>query len=98
MWLARWGDNIGTLSEVLLVCLLQPAQRLGIQFLSRSQADLELHGLVNLRGLQASDWLLTIDAKAEIDAVLRRGLYACERSAWRDERDKRLARLDNDVV
>src|SRR5262249_2144361 len=42
--------------------------------------------------------LPAIEAKAEIDAVLRGGLHACERAARRDERHIRLARLDGDLA
>src|SRR5262249_31661794 len=50
------------------------------------------------RGLQASAGLLSFQAKSEIDAVLRRGLHSRERPPWRDERDIRLARLDDDFT
>src|SRR5262245_53796024 len=86
------------LSAVLIVGSLQPIQRFRIHFIARGETYMELHGLMNLRGLQASAGLLSIEPEAEVYAVLRRGLHPRESPARRDERDISLARLDGDLA
>jgi hypothetical protein len=50
-----WGpQHFRLCPAVLIVGLLQPTQQLGIHFIARSEAGLELHGLADLRGPQAS--------------------------------------------
>jgi len=65
-------------SEVLVVRFLQPFQCFGIEVARRCEADLELHGFVNPGGRQTSYRFLTLKPKAEINAVLGRGLNPCE--------------------
>src|SRR3990170_3445384 len=81
-------------SGVLVVGLLKPVQNLGIHLLRRREADLETHGLLDLRRLEPPDQLLPLQAQAEIDPALRRRLHSGERSARGDERNVGLARLD----
>src|SRR6266487_812899 len=87
---------LATRSAVLVIGLLQPIEHFGIHFVAGREADLQWHGLVNLRRLQTSAWLLPRKAQAEVNAVLSRRLYPGERPARRHERDIRLARLNND--
>src|SRR5262249_60374961 len=85
-------------SAVLIVGSLQPIKRFGIHFIARGEADLESHGFVNLRGLQAAAGFLSVEAETEIHAVLRCGLHSRERSARRDERDVCFPRLLDDLA
>jgi hypothetical protein len=68
-WEARWATTLSTLSAVLIVGWLQPTQHLGIHFIARNEANLELHGLANLRGPQPPAGLLPLEAKAEIEPM-----------------------------
>ena len=52
---------------------------------------------MNLRSLQTSARLPSFQAEAEVDSVFGCGLNPGEGSAWCDERDIRLARLDGDL-
>ena len=66
------------MSAVLIVSFLQPVQRFGINIARRGEANLESHVFVNPRGSQTSDQFLTIKSKAEVYAVLSRGLHTRE--------------------
>ena len=85
-------------SAVLVVRFLQPFQCFGIEVARRCEADLELHGFVNPGRRQTSYRFLTLKPKAEINAVLGRGLNPSECPARRDERNISLARLDDDFA
>jgi len=88
----------GYVSAVLVVRFLQPFQRFGIEVARRGEGDLESHGFVNPGRRQTSYRFLTLKPKAEINAVLGRGLNPCECPARRDERNIGLARLDDDIA
>src|SRR5262249_24869921 len=92
------ADHSLIVSAVLVVRFLQPFQRFGIEVVRRGEADLESHGLVNPGRLQTADRFQTLKPKAEINAVLGRGLNPCEGSTRSDERNIGLARLDDDLA
>src|SRR2546429_8145037 len=66
--------------------------------MSCCDSNWNVHGLLNLRGLEAPLGLPPFQPQTEIDAVLRRRLDPGECPARGDERDIGLARLDCDLA
>jgi len=64
--------------RIAVVRFLETFQRFGINIARRGEADLESHGFVNPGRSQTSDQFLTLKSKAEVYAVLSRGLHTRE--------------------
>ena len=70
-------------SDILIVCFLQPVQRLYIDLISGSKTNLKAWGLMDLRSLQTSARFVSLQAKSEIDPGFCGRLDACQCSLWR---------------
>src|SRR5205807_9333389 len=74
-----------TASRALTISASEPTHGFRVDFLRRSKADLDGHRLVDLRGLEPSARLLSIEPESKIDPVLRRRLHAGEGPPRRHE-------------